>query len=84
MTTPSQSNVGVLVFIADQDMRSSGPHGKMVQVIPGSDGRALRVYVQTINGVLLRPVINVAALKVPIRDTYEVDHQQCGSGNVFE
>ncbi|XP_062713903.1 uncharacterized protein LOC134290730 [Aedes albopictus] len=55
---------GDLVFIVGEAIRNRWPRGKVVQVIPGRDGRIRQVDVQTSAGVLRRPVAKLAVLDV--------------------
>lgn len=53
-----------------------------MKAIPGNDGRIKRMDVQTVNGVLLRPVTKVAVLDVAVGSIAEESKQQNGSGSV--
>lgn len=72
------------MFVVDEGMRNSWTRGKVVKAIPGNDGRVRRVDVQTVNGVLQRPVTKVAVLDVAVGGIAEETKQQYGSGNVDE
>ncbi|XP_062537655.1 uncharacterized protein LOC134205975 [Armigeres subalbatus] len=55
---------GDMVFIIGESIRNRWPRGKVVQVIPGRDGRIRQVDVQTTTGVLRRPVAKLALIDV--------------------
>lgn len=54
------------------------------EVVNGNDFIVRGVDVQTVNGVLQRPVTKVAVLDVALGDTTEETKQQYGSRNVDE
>lgn len=79
-TQPIQE--GDLVFIVGEQKRNQWPRGKVLKVIPGKDGRIRQVDVQTVTGVLRRPVAKLAVLNIiPAGNPAELE-QHYGERNV--
>ncbi|XP_055633596.1 uncharacterized protein LOC129773944 [Toxorhynchites rutilus septentrionalis] len=75
---------GDLVLLVNKESRNGWVRGRVVKVYKGKDGRVRSVDVQTVNGVLQRPVTGLAVLEVLNDGTAGRDVQQYGSGIVGE
>ncbi|XP_058810947.1 uncharacterized protein LOC131675818 [Topomyia yanbarensis] len=56
--------VGDLVLVVDDGKRNSWIRGRVLELVPGSDGRIRQAIVRTAGGLLRRPVAKLAVLEV--------------------
>ncbi|XP_062557279.1 uncharacterized protein LOC134222152 [Armigeres subalbatus] len=76
---------GDVVLIVDVGHRNGWIKGRIVTVIPGTDGRIRQAMVQTAGGVLRRPVTKLAVLQVQGDSNAQTEGKpevRYGSGNV--
>lgn len=73
--------VGDVVIIVEEKIRNGWIRGRVVEVIVGRDGRVRDAVIQTVNGIVHRPVIKLARLDIAgSKAGHEVPDQPYGSG----
>lgn len=58
--------VGDLVLLVDENVRNRWLRGRVVRTFPGKDGAVRQVDIQTMTGIIRRPVVKIALLDVGV------------------